>query len=409
MQEKSISVTELVGMYLTVDGKVNPWFKRKLNEQPVDVREEVNRQIREKKLDERRSEIHTQFKLHGFSSKVNQPTSRRIVVWTDAEWDQLADLVWRARKKNPVPPIGSLIKKALAQFPADRKRNLSGGYILPLTERLARKDEILFRALDELAKIKAKLGVDGEIHTKEEILSELTDEEIAANFKERILKSLTDEEVCLQFRAKIIQLLSNEEIIRHFKEKVLEQIPEEDMIERYQSVILDYLSPSDIVDQFETEDILACLPTSSIVGYIAKQFVERFEGHGSPLKSLDSLLPAATGSTTIAKPQPKPSIPAVRTIAPPQKKKITIVGMKPNQAQIIRGRFGKIAEFIFVDKNMKGAGINNSCDIIVLWGSFVSHSDQIHAKSKKRQLGCELITHHGGMDKLMERLEKVLA
>jgi len=36
-------IAGLVGKYITTDGKVNPWFKRKLDEQPLEVRDEVLR------------------------------------------------------------------------------------------------------------------------------------------------------------------------------------------------------------------------------------------------------------------------------------------------------------------------------------------------------------------------------
>jgi len=400
-------IAGLVGKYITTDGKVNPWFKRKLDEQPLEVRDEVLRQIREQKLDERRTQIHTQFKVNIDTGTTKQESQGTRISWSDAEWDQLADLVWRARKKNPIPPIGKLVKKAIAQFPADRKRNLSSNSIAPLLERLAKKDEILFHALDELSKIKAKLGTSGQIQTKDEVLADLTDDEVLQHFKNRVLTLLTDEDTLHHFKSKIIGLLSDEEVLKHFKKKVLDQIPEEDMIERYQSVVLDYLSPAEIVDQFEAEDILACLPTSSIVGYVVKQFVERFEGRWSPLESLGALLPSEPPTHTKLTPH-KPTIPVVRTVAPPQKKKITIIGMLPKQVQITRNRLDKVADLNFVDKNYKTA-INNSCDIIVLWGSFASHAAQIQAQKKKSQSGCKMITHHGGVLKLIEKLESEIA
>ena len=77
--------------------------------------------------------------------------------------------------------------------------------------------------------------------------------------------------------------------------------------------------------------------------------------------------------------------------------KVTILGMKAEQTQIVQQQLGSKANLNFVDKKRKSTGsIPDNQDIVVLWVTFVSHVVFDHAK-KARDKGAQLIYHENIM------------
>ena len=353
-EAKKKVVTKLVKMYVTPSGRINPWFSRKLNQEPPEVRDEVWKEIRDKQLDEKRDVLHTRFRVD--KDEIVEPDESgrgKNIMWTDEEWDKLADFVHRARRKNPVPSIGTHIKSAMPQFPEDRRRNLTTNNIDPLLDRLREKDRESQAALELVPRLKDRLAQLDQVPTKEDIL-----------------QNLSDEEVC-----------------RHFQQR-----------------ILDLVSPNDVISSFDLEDVLASVPTSTLVGYTATRVMEHLESNASGLQEAFMSLSAATGG--------KKATPTVVSSPPGQKKvqikkpRIAILGMKPNQTQIVEQQINGRADVVFIPKDMKSNSVRTMvADIFLLWGSFCSHQDQVHVKARAKQLGAKFVVYHGGMAKLIETID----
>ena len=376
-ETKKKTVDKLVKMYIGPSGRINPWFSRKMNEALPEVRDEVWRQIREKGLDEKRDVLHTRFHVDRDVVAEEENGRSKNVFWTDDEWDKLADFVHRARRKNPVKSIGTHIKNAMPQFPEDRRRNLTTNSIDPLLERLQKKDQEAQEALDDVPRLKDRIAQ----------LEQRPD-------KATVLQNLTDEEIRIHLRDRIITAFDDETVLRLFKQQVIEN-----------------LSPDDVLASYDLNDLLACVPTSALVGYAATRILEQFESGASGMQeALMAISALANGNGR------KPAPVAASQTSRPQssgqkvqikKPRIAILGMKPNQARIVEQQINGNAEIVFLPKDMKSNGVKTMvADIFILWGSFCSHQDQVHIKARAQQLGAKFVLHHGGMAKFLEKIEE---
>jgi len=370
---KKKKVDKLVKMYVGPSGRVNPWFTRKMNDEPPEVRDAVWKHIRDEGLDKKRDAIHTRFavdKDEVVDEKNENGRAARNVFWTDEEWDKLAEFVHRARRKNPVKSIGTHIKNAMAQFPEDRRRNLSTSSIDPLLDRLKAKDEELQSALELVPRLQDKIT-----H-----LEQRPD-------KATILKDLTDDEIRIHLRDRIVEALDDEWVMRLFKQQVIEN-----------------LSPDDILASYDLDDLMACTPTSAIVGYAVTRIMEQFETGASGMQEALMAIASLT-DTNRARPSPvsKPVQPGKK--AQIRKPRIAILGMKPNQTRIVEQQVNGHADIIFMPKDMKANSVKQTvADIFILWGSFCSHQDQVHVKARAKQLGAKFVLHHGGMARFLEKI-----
>lgn len=377
-EAKQKTVAKLVKMYVTPSGRLNPWFSRKLNQEPPEVRDAVWKEIREKNLDEKRNVLHTRFRVD--KDEIAEPDENgrsKNIMWTDEEWDKLADFVHRARRKSPVPSIGTHIKNAMPQFPEDRRRNLTTNNIDPLLDRLQQKDQEAQEALEVAPRLKDKIAQ----------LEQRPD-------KATILQNLTDEEIRIHLRDRIIAAFDDETVLRLFKQQVIEN-----------------LSPDDVLASYDLNDLLACVPTSALVGYAATRILEQFESGASGMQEAlmaISVLANSSGKKTVPVSTPQPSRPQSSGQKVQIKKpKIAILGMKPNQARIVEHQVDGNAEIIFVPKDMKANSVKTIvADTFILWGSFCSHQDQVHVKARAQQLGAKFVLHHGGMAKFLEKIEE---
>lgn len=118
------------------------------------------------------------------------------VMWTDAEWDKLADLVYPLRIKDLTSPLVTLVTKAMTGIPEDRRRALQGAHQLkPLLDRLERK----FRDAKDLpAKVMSLEARLRDAKSSDQILDELSDSEIISRYGSRFLASMTAEELLSQ-------------------------------------------------------------------------------------------------------------------------------------------------------------------------------------------------------------------
>jgi hypothetical protein len=267
----------------------------------------------------------------------------------------------------------------MEQFPEDRRRNLGTANIDPLLKRLQAKDQELQEALELVPRLRDRMVQ----------LEQRPD-------KPTVIKSLTDEELRFHLGERFVSALGDDDILRLFKQPVL-----------------NLLTPEDIVSSCESDDLLACIPMSTLVGYAATRILEQIE---SGVSSLQEMLIALSALSDLGKqhavtPIHKSVSPVIGEQRKPLVKKLRVVilGMKPNQTQIVSSHINGQAEIVFAPKDMKANAIKNmTADVFILWGSFCSHQDQVHVKARAKQLGSKFVIYHGGMANFMRRIDEEL-
>lgn len=150
--------------------------------------------------------------------------AKERIVWTDEEWEKLADLVVRMRLNDPVPALYTLANKAMDSFPSDRRRKIQGAAFLgPLPELVSNKFKELQHAAEQAVKLQQRLD---ESRTAEEILESLSDTEIIRLYGERFLNTMTPEELLSQLTPpQILEAFKTETLVgeaaRRFTEDLL--------------------------------------------------------------------------------------------------------------------------------------------------------------------------------------------
>lgn len=121
--------------------------------------------------------------------------TKRRVMWVDAEWDKLAEIVFHMRMSNTVDTVWDLANNAMSQFPENRRRVLNRVLCGPLTDRLSVKFARLQQdAEDSVANKMAADALRGKTD-KEALLAELTDGEIRVRYGARLLDLYTPDEL----------------------------------------------------------------------------------------------------------------------------------------------------------------------------------------------------------------------
>jgi hypothetical protein len=240
----------------------------------------------------------------------------------------------------------------------------------------------------------------GKIPTREELITSLTNEELA-KVKNRVLASLTPDDMQI------------------VKERLLASITPEEITTRFSQTVFDHHTPAQLIAMVDPEDILDCLPFSKVFGFVAEHFMEsigQFSGQFSHFFTAHQEMPKPVRpaphkpaepiqrTTPITAPAPTPAIPKVARV---EKPKVTILGLKGDQQQNVLRQLGNRCNFTFIEADRTGKSIPDGQDVIVLWAKFSNHAIQSQAKSKVGQ-GTRLITHHGGLSEMIKKLEQVL-
>jgi hypothetical protein len=165
-----------------------------------------------------------------FEGSTEEVSRRKIIRWTDEEWDQLAQLVWRMRKNDPGATLVSLSQRAIEQFPRARQRDITSSQQLkPLLNRLSEIDEsmstsvrqIIPRLQEEIKDLRENR------HTREELIQTMTDDEILHHFKGRVLELTPASQIIQQMDPdKILEQLSLERITKYTVKKLTEKTEE---------------------------------------------------------------------------------------------------------------------------------------------------------------------------------------
>lgn len=108
------------------------------------------------------------------------------IFYTDEEWDTLAEIVYKMRKKNPVSALKTLVDAAMKQMPKDRQRKITN--FGPIAERIRLLDEAVTTQAERAYMLEAQLEtLKGKSVTRADVLSSLTDFELVSMFGSRIL------------------------------------------------------------------------------------------------------------------------------------------------------------------------------------------------------------------------------
>lgn len=333
------TVSELVALYSSGDRGKKISFSHQIKKVSSSIRDEVWDQLGKKGLP-RPGRANASQEGHA----KNESDGRTF--WTEEEWKKLTNTVWYMRKHDPVATVLQLTIRAQAQFPEERRRKLlTNAQIKPVIEGLKKIDE-------EITDIKLKYQNIKNTPNKDEIINQLSDEEVFNKFSKRVLEQVT---------------------------------------------------PDEIASYFSADALIDSVPLPVLVGYTVQKFMtvlgeEKTEFNKQILGLIEKIHPETKHEKIVAK-----SSAAVIPI-PKNLSKITLLGFAPDQAQEISDKFRERAVLNFVDKNDT---IPENQDVIVLWARFCSHSMQNQAKTKARQ-GVKLITHYGGIEALFVEIERFI-
>lgn len=355
---------EIISYYESNKPGHKVWFKRKMNRLSPDEQQQVWQRLEALGHHTGHAETNGHHKPPEEPEAEEQPQQRaKKIVWTDEEWDRLADLVWRVRKNEPTESLVGICKRVMPQFPAERRRIIRvNNDILPLIARLTERDEETLKTADELEKTKHKVeqlqAQIARIPTREEVLGTLTDEEVIQHYGQRLLEILT---------------------------------------------------PEDLLSSLPHEAILSYFPTNELAAHLVRSALETYQD------TQRELLGAMRELTTVVKEQqqhkPAPHRPSM-PLPKPQVRlpRVTVVGLLPIQQGTVETKLKGRANFNFVDKNRKpdNSAIPDNQDVILLAANFINHSMQDLAKRKAQGTQTKVILHHGGIDTLIRRLDGLL-
>lgn len=261
-----------------------------------------------------------------------------MIIWTDEEWNALTTQVWLMRKNNPGDSLVSIINRAQQQFPKERRRFVK-------TVQTVQKILTLLKAYDE------KLAHEStEYHkVKHSTRSPLTIEEVA--------EAATDEEILLHFRKRVVGLLS---------------LP-------------------DLLDIFDTEDLLSIFPLSRIVGYVTAELFEAVQSNGRT-ETVTYVQPPANG----------PPVMSPVAVKRQRLQKLCIVGLLPNQVNIVKSKVGRLADLYFYSTGKaESTDLPYTMDYYILMKKFIQHINQNSVQKIDKN---KLVLIDGGLTKLMERI-----
>lgn len=141
--------------------------------------------------------------------------STRYIIWDEFERAKLIDQVYVMRQNYPNETLMSLCNRALAQWPADRRRLITAaGQIEFVAEALARR---YAAERDELAKLRLVKIPEAEkifVHTpKQEVLDELTLTELAVHFIGRLSEAIDAASATAKLNHDLLQKLVSKSFV----------------------------------------------------------------------------------------------------------------------------------------------------------------------------------------------------
>lgn len=278
--------------------------------------------------------------------RAEQLVPRKTVIrWTEEEWDRLAGLVHSMRRNSP-DSIATLANRAQKQFPKDRQRPgiLTTAALQPLVERIQ--------------------GMDRDIQTKAEKCDELAEKlsrhQNAPATREEILTNLTDEELRQRFLPRLCHLMT----------------------------------PEDVTNVFSADQILCAMTTGDLAAVVARRFVEQMEEPTCVFVQMPDSKPVPSAHR--AKPLPPNG----------RRKKIAVIGWTGDEWRHIRDRVGHLCdlEFIEVDK-LRAENVPRNADKIILCAKCVSHKHRTMVRSVVEPR--KVFDHYFGHKELVRKIENL--
>lgn len=349
---------EMLNLYTGNIGQKR-WYTRKFRDLSDEEKKSVQAFLVEKG--------HTPEEGFGTPPAAPVTKSRTIITWDDVEWDQLAALVWAERQKNVTETVVGLVRKVMDSFPQGRRRNITASVeIKPLIERLSKLDEKYLAAATELEKTRK--------HTSE-LESQVAD--LRRQLKEKPTKD------------DIIHNLTEDEVVVYFGERHLAAA-----------------TPDQVLKGFSPETLLSYVPFPDLMAQTIKSVFETW------VEKQNQLTTAITEMTALMRQQQvkpnKPSMPMPK-VGVPRLPRVVIVGLLGEQQLKLESKLKGRAQFHFVDKNRtSGDAIPGGQDIIVLAANFINHALQDQAKKRAVGTSTKLIVHHGGVETMVRKLNELL-
>jgi polyhydroxyalkanoate synthesis regulator phasin len=327
------------------------WFSRTINQLSDAEKDDLKHRLKVNTLDPQ--------KLIGDRDTVQEVSTDVRVRWTDEEWDRLAELVWRGRKKDPAESIIVLVEKAQSQFPVDRRRKVNSKNLLgPMFERLTKLDERIENVspgrVQELESQIHRLQEQLKTSTRHNVIANLTDHEVGVHFADRLLNDiLTPDEVLNAYAPEtLLSYVSDNELLAHAVKRGIELW--QDRSNQFHHTIAELLKPH------KKEE--------------PKSHDQRHQHH--PKKD-------------------EPKLP-----------RVTVVGLLSDQIHELEKRFKDVAKIHGVDKNRAADAFPQNQDVIILACNFITHGLQEQAQKHIKGTKTRLILAHGGMTTIIKKINE---
>jgi len=284
------------------------------------------------------------YSIPSYKNKNKKPSPK--IEYDEHDRALLARKVWEIRKNSPTLSFTSLITKAQDSLPREKHRKLiNKNHFKWLARMLTENDAAL-----EAARYKPITVPSQPIMSRDEILNSITNHELTTLIP-----------------------------------KVLSIVDLDDLLHRY--------STDQILDAIKSPAIISWLVSQAIMAWSDAQIQTNV--------SIRSLMQTVLENASKHEGSQKSEV-------VPSRIKIMIVGLLPDQQNVVYRAIGNAAKLTFLDKNQNSNIYTAHQNIVVVMADFISHSVQNQIKSKISN-GTQLITHHGGISKLIERLTAILA
>lgn len=272
---------------------------------------------------------------------------RKRVQWTDAEWEQVAETVYHTRLSDPGPNLLTLINRAVSTLPKARQRKvLTVTNAQPLLALLEEKYKALKACEREIQSCRDRMEhLNGQYKDPEQIMAELSDQEVWNRFGDRIMNF----------------------------------VPQEDLLA-----------------QIDPELLLETIETPELASEAVRRLVEEY------LRPTDTPQPQSTPEpmhkAIISKTTAAPVVPRNRM------SKVVIVGCLPNQQRILKESLKTVCDVQFAGKDQS---VPSGGDLYVCWVRFCSHATEKQCQIMA-PVG-RFLRHSGGLTKMASKIQKLMA
>lgn len=284
------------------------------------------------------------------NSRFLERQTKKIVKWTDDEWQDLARRVLKKRAREPQMSVVQLANACQKQddWPKDRVRKLDAAQIKPL-------------------------------------LSILT--ELDLGLHERV-RQLEHEVVSLN------QNLEQVKRDRPDKDTLLSQMGQEEIERRFAPAVFSNLSPSDIVSLVPADQLLRCLPLKDVFAFacgslvtgmanLQEQVTEHLNSHHVEEKQSEKKTPSVKATTQ--------SIP-----------KVAVVGFQQHDLPTLKRQIGDNVEIVYVAKT--GDQCPQDAAYVIVHDDFTPGPTKQHLK--KRHNG-HTVFYSGPTERLFAKLSDI--